>query len=145
MRPMSLGFKGGGNNSTAFATKYSRTLTSMRGRVKANLLDKTLTLSGNRLTTMPKETSSWRISKWVLYLLCTDAGPGLLPRASSSRVCWTAVRHWSLNANVSFLNATYGVYGKFDSWNRACGLQETSKATNKPLPAGAAMWEFSIG
>jgi iron complex outermembrane receptor protein len=118
----SVGFKGGGNNSTACGNQYTpETLTSYEVGYKANILDKTLTLSASAYYYAYKNLQLENFQGLVATV--TNAG-----RATTKGVelegFWTPVRHWSLNANVSFLNATYASLLEVDPMEPALGLQD---------------------
>jgi len=117
----SKGFKAGGANIYSCHDDFSpEKITAYEGGVKTRLFDNTLTFN---VSGFYYDYTNFQVSQIVgLSLNVTNAAAAEIKGVELEGV-WAPDSHWTLNANFSYIDATYSNFSNTDGLNPQLGLQ----------------------
>jgi iron complex outermembrane receptor protein len=117
----SKGFKAGGANIYACHDDYSpEKITAYEGGFKSRWFDNSLTFN---ISTFYYDYTNFQVSQIVgLSLEVTNAAAAEVKGVELEGV-WAPDRHWTLNANYSYIDATYSNFSNTDGLNPQLGVQ----------------------
>ena len=117
----SKGYKAGGFNLNACSNQFNpEKLDSYEVGLKTRLLDRTLTLN---LSAFYYDYTDLQISQVVgLARFITNAAAATI-KGAELEADWQPDEHWSINANATYLDATYKRFSNTDGLDPAAGVQ----------------------
>ena len=120
----SKGFKAGGANIYSCNDDYKpEKITAYEGGFKSRFLDNTVTFN---LSAFYYDYTNFQVSLIVgLSLDVTNAAAAEI-KGVELEGAWTPDAHWTLNANFSYIDATYSNFFNTDGLNPQLGLQNLS-------------------
>ncbi len=117
----SKGYKAGGANIYSCHDDYTpEKITSYEVGYKSQWLDNTLTLNASAFH---YDYSDFQVSQIVGLSLDVTNAAGAQVDGLELESAWSPDNHWSLNANLSYINAYYTNFFNTDGLNSAAGLQ----------------------
>ena len=117
----SKGFKAGGANIYSCHDDYApEKITAYEGGFKSRWFDNALTFN---ISAFYYDYTNFQVSQIVgLSLDVTNAAAAEIKGVELETV-WAADRHWTLNANYSYIDATYSNFSNTDGLNPQLGVQ----------------------
>lgn len=132
----SKGFKAGGANIYSCQNDYKpEKITSYEGGVKTRLFDNSVTLN---VTGFYYDYTNFQVSQIIgLSLDITNAAAAEI-KGVEMEGAWAIDRHVTLNANFSYIDATYSNFSNLDGLNPQLGLQNLNGKLldNSPRESG---------
>jgi iron complex outermembrane receptor protein len=117
----SKGYKAGGANIYSCADDYTpEKLTSYEIGYKSQWFDNTLTFNASAFH---YDYSDFQVSQIVGLSLNVTNAAGAKVDGLELEGAWAADDHWSLNTNLSYINAYYSDFSNTDGLNPTAGLQ----------------------
>jgi iron complex outermembrane receptor protein len=121
---VSRGFKVGGFNPFACNNVFEpEKLTSYEAGIKTRLFDRTLTLNASAFY---YDYTNLQLNQTVGLAILIKNAPAAEIKGLEVEATWQPDEHWTINGNVSLLDATYTEFSNIDSLSPELGLQDVS-------------------